>query len=129
MNEQSPSKKILNILTFIFQGLLFLILGWAGIMKLFKLEELPFPWIKDHPNLVLLTAAFDLLGSIGIILPAIFGLKCKVTVSASIGIILLMLSAIVFHIRRNESGDITFNIFLIAMAAFIIWNKTKQIKS
>lgn len=129
MNKPSKSKKTVNILKVIFQVLLFFILGWAGMMKFFNSDDLPFPWIKDHPQLVLITGVFDILGSIGIVLSPIFGLKSKITVLSSIGIIFLMLSAIVFHILRHETGDITFNLLMMAMAGFIIWAETKYLKS
>lgn len=55
MNKPSKSKKTVSILKMIFQVLLFFILGWAGMMKFFNSDDLPFPWIKDHPQLVLIT--------------------------------------------------------------------------
>jgi uncharacterized membrane protein YphA (DoxX/SURF4 family) len=123
----SQNLKTLNIILWIAQAALSLMLVWAGFMKLFQPEQLPFPWIKDNANLVLLTGAADLLGGLGIILPALLKIKPKLTIFAAYGIILLMIAACIFHISRGEASDIGFNIFIATIAVFIAWGRGKKV--
>jgi hypothetical protein len=42
---------------------------------------------------------------------------------AAAGVLALMASAIVFHLVRGEAGEITGNVFLATVAAFIAWGR------
>lgn len=75
MPGEQKTSKTMNIILWIIQGLLAVTFIWAGSMKIFKPENLPFPWVKDNPNLVLLTGIIDLLGGLGIALPALFRMQ------------------------------------------------------
>lgn len=121
-SEQKTSKKI-NIVLWIAQGLLATIFIWAGFMKIFKPEDLPFPWVKENTNLVLLTGIVDLLGGLGIVLPTLLRIQPKLTIFAAYGIIVLMTVASVFHILRGEARDIGFNIFMALLAVFVAWGR------
>lgn len=90
-------------------------------MKLFKPSDLPWAWIKENPNLVTITGIFDLLAAIGLVLPTLLNIQPKLSKFASYGIILLMLSAILFHISRGEGSQIGFNILVILLASLIAW--------
>ncbi len=123
MKEKLKTSKELNIALWIAQGLLALTFIWAGFMKLAKPEQLPFPWIKDSPNLVILAGIVDLLGGIGIILPILLKIKPKLTIYAAYAIIILMIVASIFHVSRGEAKDIGFNIFIILIAGFVCWRR------
>ena len=92
-------------------------------MKIFKPEDLPFPWVKDNTNLVLITGIVDLLGGLGIVLPTLLRNQPKLTIFAAYGIIVLMTVASVFHISRGEAKDIGFNIFMALLAVFVAWGR------
>lgn len=126
MRSDQKRSKTMNIIPWIAQGLVGITLMWTGIMKLFKPEQLPFPWIKDNANLVWLTAIIDLLAGIGIILPALLNIKPKLTIYAAYGTIALMIAASIFHISRNETKDIGFNICMAIIALFIVWGRTTK---
>lgn len=121
--KENKIEKLKKIIVWIVQILLFVIFAWAGFMKIFKPDDLPFPWIKDNAILVLITGIIDLLAAIGILFPSLFNSKSRLTVYSAYGIIALMLSAIIFHICRGEAKDICFNIFIIITALFIVWGK------
>ena len=113
----------MNIILWAAQALLAATFIWAGFMKLYKPGDLPFPWIKDHSNLVLITGVIDLLGGIGIIVPALLRIQPKLTIFAAYGIIALMTAASAFHLSRGEAKDIGFNIFMALVAAFVAWGR------
>jgi|JI10StandDraft_1071094.scaffolds.fasta_scaffold29101_4 uncharacterized membrane protein YphA (DoxX/SURF4 family) len=121
-NEQKTSKTM-NIILWITQGLLATTFIWAGFMKIFKPADLPFPWVKDNTTLVLITGIVDLLGGLGIVLPALLRIQPKLTIYAAYGVIVLMTVASVFHISRGEAKDIGFNIFMALLAVFVAWGR------
>ncbi len=123
MTTEEKKTKTMNIILWITQGLLTSIFIWAGFMKIFKPEDLPFPWVKDNTNLVLITGIVDLLGGLGIVLPTLFRIQPKLTIFAAYGIIVLMTVASVFHISRGEAKDIGFNIFMALLAVFVAWGR------
>lgn len=125
MSAQQKTSKAITVSLWIAQVLLAATFVWAGSMKLFKPDGLPFPWIKNNPGLVLLTGVVDLLGGIGILLPALLRIRPVLTVFAAYGIIALMAIAITFHVSRGEAKNIGFNIFVLSLAAFVAWGRQK----
>lgn len=119
----------MNIGLWVAQGLISLILIWAGYTKLFQpIEETAkmLPWALDNPGLLKFTGIIDLLGGIGIVLPAALKIQPKLTVFAAYGTIVLMIAASVFHISRGEASLIGMNIFFMIVAGFIAWGRTKK---
>lgn len=122
VNKQKTSKTM-NTILWIAQGLLALTFLWAGFMKLFQPEALPFPWAADHVNLVFITGAVDVVAGIGIIAPALLRIQPKLTIYTAYGIIALMIAAIIFHVSRGEAKDIGFNVFMALLAVFVAWGR------
>lgn len=118
--------KTMNILLWIAQAFLALTFIWAGFMKLFQPEALPFPWAKDHASLVILTGIIDLLAGVGIVLPALLRIRPELTIYAAYGTIALMTAASVFHIARGEARDIGFNVLMAALAVWVAWGRQRK---
>lgn len=123
MTAQQKTSKAMNIIIWAVQGLLALTFIWAGLMKVFNPEGLPFPWVKDNPNLVIITGIVDLLGGLGIVLPTALRILPRLTIFAAYGIIALMTTAIIFHITRGEAKNIGFNIFILFLSVFVAWGR------
>ena len=62
----------------------------------------------------------ELLTAIGLIAPAATGIVPWLTVAAAVGLVVVMLSASVFHASRRENANIGMNVVLLLLAAFII---------
>lgn len=125
----STSPKWLNITLWIAQSLIALTLVWAAYAKLlqpFEETAIMMPWAKDNPGLLKFTGMIDLLGALGIILPAALRIQPKLTVFAAYGIIVLMILSSGFHISRGEASLIGMNIFFLILAVFIAWGRTKK---
>lgn len=122
-------KKTTHILLWVAQILLSVSLIWAAYVKLFhSIEQLEvmWPWTGEvSPGFVRLTGIIDLLGALGILLPALFRFKPVLTPIAASGIVLLMISACIFHICRGEASQIGFNIAFGAIAAFVAYGRFK----
>jgi hypothetical protein len=128
-NTQTPSKA-LHISLWILQALLAATLIWAAALKLGKSpNELAamWPWAGEvSPTLVKLTGIADLLGGIGLVLPALLRVKPVLTPIAALGIVVLMICAGVFHIARGEASQIGFNIVVAGIAGFIAWGRFRK---
>jgi len=118
VGEHKKSKTI-NIILWTAQVLLSVTFIWAGSMKIFNSEDLPWKWIKENPLLTTVTGVLDLLAGIGIVLPALLRVIPKLTIYSGWGTVALMLTASIFHISRGEATQIGFNIFVGLIAVFI----------
>jgi hypothetical protein len=126
MTVEQNTSKTLNTFLWVAQGLLALALISGCIMKIFLPHQLPYPWVKDNPNLVLITGIVDLLGGLGIVLPALIRVQPKLTIFSAYGIIVLMVIASIFHISRGEGRGIGLNIFILLIAVFVAWGRQKK---
>lgn len=83
------------------------------------------PWTAEYPGLVMLTALVDLLGGLGILLPALTRVMPRLTPLAAIGLIALQILAAAFHLSRGEGAVVPLNLVLIALAAFVWWGRSR----
>jgi len=120
----------MNISLWIAQGLMVAMFIMAGVSKSFQpIEALAesMPWVNDvSSSLVRFIGVSELLGGIGIILPAILRIKPKLTVSAALGLVAVMIMAAGFHAMRGEYSAIGANAVFIAILAFVTWGRSKK---
>ncbi len=115
----------MNIVLWIVQILLALAFLMAGIMKTTQpLDKLAvrMQWVKSMrpPQLVRVIGALEVLGAIGLILPAVTGILPWLTPVAAIGLVLTMIGAMILHTRLGEGSHIATNVILLLLAAFIV---------
>ena len=65
----------------------------------------------------------EILGGIGLILPALTNILPVLTPLAGVGLTLIMILAAIFHFRRGETQAIVFNLILGALAAFVAYGR------
>jgi hypothetical protein len=82
-------------------------------------------WAAQYPNLKTFTGIVDLLGGLGILLPALTRIQPRLTVLAAAGVIALQVLAFGFHAMRGEWAATPFNVFLLALAVFVFWGRNK----
>ena len=122
----APARRGLHITLWVVQWLLGISLVVAGVFKLalpFDEAVQTFPWAEDVPLLFTVTSVFDVLGGLGVLLPSLTRILPRVSVLAAFGVVLLMLSAVVFYISRGEASEIVPNLVLAALAAVIAWGR------
>jgi len=98
----------------------------AGSMKLLLPSDQAvamFPWAADVPVLYTVTSVLDILGGLGIVLPSVTRILPRTTVLAAVGVVLLMLSAVIFYLLRGEASEIVANLVLALVAAVIAWGR------
>jgi N-acyl homoserine lactone hydrolase len=110
----------------VLQWLLGVSLVGAGVLKL----ALPtgqavdmFPWSADVPLLYTVTSVLDVLGGLGVILPALTRTLPRLTVVAALGVLLLMLCSVAFYLLRGEASEIAPNLGLAVIAAAVAWGR------
>lgn len=130
-DSPKPTGRALTILSWTAQAILGLIFVGTGIWKfLTPIDKLAtmIPWAGESPTLLVVTATFDLLGGLGILLPSLTRVKPWLTVIAALGCALLQISAIVFHMARGEAANTPFNFVLVALALFVAWGRRGQLR-
>ncbi|GAB2793175.1 DoxX family protein [Rhabdobacter roseus] len=129
-NPQSPSK-VLHISLWVAQVLLALGLLYGGSMKLFQPADTlaaQWPWTAQVPlSLVKLTGVVDFLGAAGLLLPAWLRIRPALTPVAALGVLVLMLCAILFHVVRGEVAVIGINVFFAVLAAWVAWGRFRKV--
>lgn len=114
----------MNIVVWIVQGLVALAFLLAGFMKTFMpvaTLKKNMAWVNDVPAaFVRFIGVAEILGAIGLILPLATGIAPWLTVAAAIGLVVVMISASIFHASRRESSNIGMNVVLLLLALFIV---------
>ncbi|MFI1772735.1 DoxX family protein [Thalassobellus citreus] len=129
MTNQKNNKAI-HIGLWVAQALLAAMFIMAGMMKAFQPIEAiaqSLPWVTEYPaGLIRFIGISELLGGIGLLLPALLRKKPFLTVWAARGLALVMLLATIFHISRGEYSAIGMTIIIMAIALFIAWGRSKK---
>ena len=115
---------LVNIAAWIAQVLAALAFGVHGYLLLFRPEQArrQFPWASDVPDsLKGFIGVAEILGAIGLILPAATGILPWLTPLAATGLAALMLLAAIFHVTRRELLGVVFNLILGALAVFVAY--------
>ncbi len=81
-------------------------------------------WFSAVPrDLLIFIGVCEFLGGVGLILPAMTGVKPKLTPLAGGGLTLVMILAALFHIARGEYAFVAVNLVLGSVAAFIAYGR------
>src|ERR1700731_2521864 len=81
-------------------------------------------WAQDFsPTSIRLIGLAEILGAIGLVLPAAVHIAPILVPLAAVGLALVMVGAAVVHARRNEPMNIAVNVVLIALAVFVSWGR------
>lgn len=124
------SNKALNIGLWVVQVLLFGMFLMTGFMKLSQpIAELSnmIPWVAEVPSsMVRFIGISEVLGALGILLPALIRVKPSLTPLAGLGLAVIMLFALIFHIARGEFEAIGMNIVLGLIALFVAWGRGRK---
>ncbi len=117
----------MNVAVWIVQILLGLAFGMAGLMKIIQPREklqTNMKWVEDFaPNTIKGIGTLEFLGAVGLILPFLTGIVPVLTPLAAVGLILVMVGAIITHIRRGESPMAVINLVLLVLAAFVAYGR------
>ena len=114
----------MNITLWIVAAVLALAFLGAGAMKLAqpkeKLAASGMGWTESFSSgAVKAIGAAEVLGALGLILPALTGIATFLVPLAATGLVLIMVGAIITHLRRKEGQMVVVNVILGALALFV----------
>ena len=110
-------------------GLLAAVFLVAGSTKLFipraKLAKAPGGgWVMDFgAGFVKALGAVEVLGAVGLTLPALLGIAPILVPLAASGLATIMVGAAVVTYRREEFKHVLLNLTYLALAAFVAWGR------
>jgi uncharacterized membrane protein YphA (DoxX/SURF4 family) len=117
----------MNVALWIVQGLLAIAFIASGGMKVFAYEKYKaMPEKKNGPTgpsrgLITFIGMAEIAGSLGIVLPMATNIAPWLSPWAAIGLAIIMLLAIGFHVRRHES--VAAPVILFLLAGFVVFGR------
>src|SRR6266550_3864261 len=108
------------------QVLVALAFAFHGYQLAFALETMRgrVVWPRDVSDRLLRPIGIlEILGAIGVVIPAATGVLPSLTVAAASGLVAMMLLAILFHITRREWPNIGLNVVLGALAFAVAYGR------
>ena len=115
---------ILWVLQWVF-GLYFIAIGILHFIVPDGLPDL-MAWMYElNDTLHLISGTAEILGGLGLILPGLTGIRPELTIAAALGLLLVMLGAVIFHLPRGEVISIGNNVLNAAILAYIAYGRWK----
>lgn len=113
----------------IIAGLLAVVYLFSGTVKLIlpkeRLATAPGGgWVEDFsPGAIKAIGVLEILGAVGLILPAVTGIAPVLVPLAALGLALLMLGAVFTRIRRHEPKPMVADLTYLVLAIFVAWGR------
>jgi uncharacterized membrane protein len=119
-----------NIVLWIIQIILGIYFFLIGIMHFIVPPNLPamMSWMYElPPTLHWISGTAEILGGLGLILPAVTRIQTRLVPLAAGGLTLVMIGAIIYHVSRGEYQNILFNVILAALSAFVAYGRWRLV--
>ena len=118
----------MNVVLWIIAGLLAAAFLAAGVMKVARSSEQlagsGMGWVEDFsPGMVKLIGALEILAAVGLVLPALLDVAPVFVPLAALGLVLMMVGAVVVHVRRKETSTMAPAVVLLVLAAVVAWGR------
>src|SRR5688572_32519478 len=112
----------MNIVLWILQVLLALAFFAHGVLFLFPPPEIAAMMNASLPRwFQLFLGVAEILAAVGLILPGLTRILPWLVTWAAVGIMIVMVSATIYHVVRGEIGSAATTLLLLAMAAFVAY--------
>lgn len=116
----------MNVVAWVLQVVLALIFLLSGTLKMVRtrpqLMGSGMAYIEDFSaGTVKTIGALEFLAGLGLILPAVTGIAPVLVGYAAAGLALLMIGAVITHVRRKEPQGIGVTAVLLVLAAVLAW--------
>jgi hypothetical protein len=117
--------EVMNTVIWIVQGLLAVTMLAAGSQKLVKTKEQllasgTMDWTEDFaPGQIKGIGTLEVLGAIGLVVPAALDSAPVLAAVAAVGVVMLMLGAGLTHFRRGELQMLPVNVVIAGLALFV----------
>jgi uncharacterized membrane protein YphA (DoxX/SURF4 family) len=112
----------MNIVLWILQALLAAAFLAHGLLFLFPPPEIAAMMNASLPRwFQLFLGVAEILAAVGVILPGLTRILPWLVTWAAVGIMIVMVSATIYHVVRGEIGSAATTLLLLAMAAFVAY--------
>lgn len=118
----------MNILLWVLQIFFGIYFFLVGVMHFVIPPGLPaqMAWMYDlDPTLHWISGTAEILGGLGLILPGVTRIKTWLTPLAALGLAIVMVLAMVYHLQRGEGLNIVLNLFAAVIMAFLAYGRWK----
>lgn len=113
----------MNVFLWIVQAVLAAAFAMSGLQKLTQSKE-KLPAIDGFsPGALRLLGVAEVLGVLGLILPAVTRIAPVLTPIAASGLAVVMVGAVVIHIRRREQSAAVVTAVLFVLAVVVAWGR------
>jgi hypothetical protein len=119
----------MNLTLWVTAGLLSAIFMVAAISKLTTSKKALAAapggaWVDDFsPGAVKALGTLDLLGAVGLILPAAFDVAPVLVPVAAVGVVSLMVGAVIMRLRHGGANAIVLDLTYLVIAGFVAWGR------
>jgi uncharacterized membrane protein len=120
---------MMNLTLWIIAGLLAVVYLLSGAGKLIvpkeKLATAPGGgWVEDFSaGSVKAIGALEVLGAVGLVLPAATDIAPVLVPLAALGLVLIMVGAVITRLRRHEPKPMVADLAYLALAGFVAWGR------
>ncbi|QQQ74679.1 DoxX family protein [Saccharothrix sp. 6-C] len=81
-------------------------------------------WTEDwSAGAIKAIGALEVLGAVGLVLPAVLGIAPALVPVAATGLVVVMVGATVVRVRRRESKLVVVDLVYLALLAFVVWGR------
>lgn len=81
-------------------------------------------WVEDlSPGSVKAIGALEVLGAVGLILPAALGIAPALVPLAAVGLGMIMVGAVLTRLRRHEATFMLADLAYLVLAGFVAWGR------
>jgi hypothetical protein len=128
-SQSSIKEPMMNLLLWIAAGVLAGAFLVAAVNKLVIPKEklVTFPgagWVEDFsPGALKAISTLEILGAVGLILPAVLGIAPVLVPLAATGAVLLFAGAVITRLRRGERATIVVDLVYLGLAVFVAWGR------
>ena len=116
----------MNTALWIAQGILAAAFLMAGGMKAFAFDAFAekMDWARPMGRAKVMGIGLaEIAGALGLVLPMLLGIAEFLTPLAALGLVVVMVLAAIFHVRRGEMANLAPPLFMLALAAFVAWGR------
>ena len=117
----------MNVFLWIVQAILAALFAMSGLVKFLQPKDKltgRYPWMQDFSQAtVRFIGVMELLGAIGLIVPAATEIVSVLTPIAATGLAVMMVLAAGTHIRRKEPSGVVVSAILFALTALLAWGR------
>lgn len=115
-------------LLWVLQVILGVYFVFVGLMHFILPPGLPalMAWMYDlSPTLHLVSGTAEILGGLGLILPAVTGIQVRLVPLAALGLMVVMILAAGWHLQRGEVQNVPGNLIFAALLAFVAFGRLR----